>query len=666
LQRAFVIRPFGTKKDSAGNQINFERVHDELIAPALKDAGVAGGTTGEIIESGSIREDMFSLIIEADLVVCDITVHNANVFYELGIRHALRKKGSVLIKGSPFADATPFDILTDRYLSYQMDELAKARDELADTIQATLNSPRETDSPIFKMLPVLKEVDAAIVQAIPMDLGEEVDRAVAAKSRGWLRLLASEVVDRRFQWPALRLIGQAQRQIKDYDSAEETLKRVIENDPNDIVANLALADIYERRYRRQKNPDLIERSHQAIARILRSGRATALQRAEALAQEGRNRKTLWRLEFERLDDVVRRREVATNRALCNAFEAYRDAFLVDLNHYWSGLAALQIGTVALDLSRDPAWEDAFDDAAQAEAYKIDLARQAEALRATVSLAMKGALKRLERGDKDRVWAEISAADLAFLVEENPRRAVKAYLNAVPQNDFFAWDSARGQLELFSNLGVKAELANEVIKAVDDRMREPEPVADLHAVIVVGHQIDEAARPEPRFPAKGEMRARELMLDQLQRLRDGGARVHVFASAAPGADIICHELCSELGIESTVCLPMSKDVYGRLTFGELDTWRSRYLALVDRCTLLELNSEEGLPRWLRGTQTDPWERGNRWVLELARTRGARNVTLIALWDGKPGPALGGTAHMVRIAREAGSVDVVHIDATQLLA
>ena len=93
MQRAFVIRPFGTKKDSAGNQINFERVHDELIAPALKDAGVAGGTTGEIIESGSIREDMFSLIIEADLVVCDITVHNANVFYELGIRHALRKKG---------------------------------------------------------------------------------------------------------------------------------------------------------------------------------------------------------------------------------------------------------------------------------------------------------------------------------------------------------------------------------------------------------------------------------------------------------------------------------------------------------------------------------------------------------------------------------------------
>lgn len=41
---------------------------------------------------------MFALILEADIVVCDLTIHNANVFYELGIRHALRKKHTVLLK----------------------------------------------------------------------------------------------------------------------------------------------------------------------------------------------------------------------------------------------------------------------------------------------------------------------------------------------------------------------------------------------------------------------------------------------------------------------------------------------------------------------------------------------------------------------------------------
>src|SRR4051812_28139711 len=115
MQRAFIIRPFGTKKDSAGKEIDFERVHNDLIAPALEAAGLAGGTTGEIVEPGNIREDMFALIIEADLVVCDITIHNANVFYELGIRHALRKTRTVMIKGRPIAEDTPFDILTDRY-----------------------------------------------------------------------------------------------------------------------------------------------------------------------------------------------------------------------------------------------------------------------------------------------------------------------------------------------------------------------------------------------------------------------------------------------------------------------------------------------------------------------------------------------------------------------
>src|SRR5258708_32703547 len=190
MARAFIVRPFGTKQDSSAKEVNFERVHQELIKPALEANDLAGDTTGEIVEAGNIREDMFQLILEADLVVCDITVHNANVFYELGIRHALRKKGTVLIKGVPVADATPFDILTDRYLEYSVDEPGKKLDELVGVIRATLTSARETDSPIFKMLPTLPELDPAAVQVVPTDFTEEVARAKAAKAAGWLRLLA--------------------------------------------------------------------------------------------------------------------------------------------------------------------------------------------------------------------------------------------------------------------------------------------------------------------------------------------------------------------------------------------------------------------------------------------------------------------------------------------
>src|SRR5262249_32373183 len=98
MARAFVIRPFDKKKDSAGKEFDFEAIHAAVIGPARGEARLEGSTTGEIIDAGNIREDMFSLILEADLVVCDITILNANVFYELGIRHALRRRRTLLVK----------------------------------------------------------------------------------------------------------------------------------------------------------------------------------------------------------------------------------------------------------------------------------------------------------------------------------------------------------------------------------------------------------------------------------------------------------------------------------------------------------------------------------------------------------------------------------------
>ena len=249
------------------------------------------------------------------------------------------------------------------------------------------------------MLPTLPEIDPTAVQVVPTDFSEEVARAQAAKAAGWLRLLASEVTDRRFQWSALRSIGKAQWQLMDYVGARRTWLRVREAIPDDLDANLALTNLLERQYRCEKRPELLEASNQAIANIVASKRATAEQRAEALALHGRNLKTLWRLNFEGLGDLADRRQKATNRSLIGSYEAYRQAYLVDLNHYWSGLAALQMGTVALDLAGKSAWEDSFDDAEQAAAYKTELARQVEATRVGVRLAVNAAIERLARGPR---------------------------------------------------------------------------------------------------------------------------------------------------------------------------------------------------------------------------------------------------------------------------
>lgn len=293
----------------------------------------------------------------------------------------------------------------------------------------------------------------------------------------------------------------------------------------------------------------------------------------------------------------------------------------------------------------------------------------------VSQAIEAALARPNLSDGDRMWTKISAADLMFLVEERPNRVVRAYKDAIPKNARFAWDAAKGQLELFAELGIKADLANEVIRTIDamvdqpavGKVDQPAPQKKMrHAVVFAGHRIDEPGRKEPRFPAQREAQARTLIREKLVAMKDA-ATINVLASAAPGSDILCHEICRELGIDSTICLPMPKEHFARLVFGELDTWRTRFLELVTARPPLQLSDQDDLPRWLRGSGLNSWERGNRWVLEMAQASGAAKVTLIALWDGKTtGDAPGGTAHMVGLARDAGTIAEAPIDSRQLVA
>jgi hypothetical protein len=656
VQRAFVIRPFGKKMDRAGREIDFERVHSDLIDPALKAVGLGGGTTGEIIEAGNIREAMFGLILEADIVVCDITIHNANVFYELGIRHALRKMRSVLIRGAPVADDVPFDNLTDRYLVYDVDKPEAALQRLTGTLTATLAS-ENTDSPIFKMLPTLPEVDPTRVQVLPQDLAEEVERAKAGKAAGWLRLLSQEVESRRFQWPAMRVIGQAQWDIEDYEGARRTHQKLIDHDADDLDANCALANLYERQYRREKRAELLAASEQAIKRVLANNRATQEQRTEALSLAGRNSKTRWRQAFEDLTNVAERRKAATNRRLIEAYEGYRGAYSGNLNHYWSGIAAMQMCAIAKSLADEESWRLAFDHEGEARNKKRELTLEFDQLKGAVKLAVQSAQKKLPAGGNDRIWADITKADLLFVAGDKEARVELAYRELELSTPWIV-NAVKGQLELFSKLGIRTALADTVIANLGSPIDEP----GSSVVIVAGHRVDEAGRKEIRFPESAFAAVKDTLRQELSRRKQTAGGIRVLASAAPGTDIIAHELCRELGVKSTICLPMPAENYSTEIFKDLDGWRSRFLALVGaKIDILQLSEAPGLPKWLQGTGTDEWERGNRWVLQLALSARAPKVSLLAVWDGDAiGDARGGTAHMVQIARAAGSVDVVAIN------
>src|SRR5262245_65272538 len=112
-KRVFIVRPFGTQQG-----VNFDRIEETLIRPALdriSAIGPEGGTTKEIVEQGNIREDMFRELVAADLVIAAVSIHNANLFYELGIRHSLRPNAPFLLPAN--IETYPYDLQTPRSLA---------------------------------------------------------------------------------------------------------------------------------------------------------------------------------------------------------------------------------------------------------------------------------------------------------------------------------------------------------------------------------------------------------------------------------------------------------------------------------------------------------------------------------------------------------------------
>lgn len=172
----------------------------------------------------------------------------------------------------------------------------------------------------------------------------------------------------------------------------------------------------------------------------------------------------------------------------------------------------------------------------------------------------------------------------------------------------------------------------------------------------GHKTDDIARPAPRFPASNvpavAARLREVL--SARQIRLG------FSSAARGGDIVFAEAIRDLPDgETNIFIPGDRENFRRasVTTGVDPSWDLRFeqtLADADEVTEIEPCRGDGL-------QPVDFDYCNRLCLGAAMFRAQEldsELTLIALWDGLPGP-LGGTSDAVRLARKAGlNVEVIH--------
>jgi MAP3K TRAFs-binding domain len=159
-----MLMPFGTKRDATGTDIDFDVIYRTILRPAIEEARLQCIRADEERVGGIIHKPMFERLVLCDYAVADLTTANANVYYELGVRHAVRPFTTVLV----FAEGVrlPFDLGPLRGLPYRLDDRGRPsspeddRQRLTENLVATIQQASPiADSPIFSLLDGMRAPD---------------------------------------------------------------------------------------------------------------------------------------------------------------------------------------------------------------------------------------------------------------------------------------------------------------------------------------------------------------------------------------------------------------------------------------------------------------------------------------------------------------------------
>lgn len=184
MGKCFVIMGFGEKTDFQSNPqrvLNLNRTYEDIIKPVVEDAGHICLRADEIIHSTVIDKPMYDNLLGADLVIADLSTSNVNAVYELGVRHALRPRRTIVLAENNFS--FPFDLNHLSILKYEhlgkeigFTEVMRVRKLLKDKITTLMDSP-EVDSPVFLFIPSLQAA------SLPSANAEAAAAAPAPSSR---------------------------------------------------------------------------------------------------------------------------------------------------------------------------------------------------------------------------------------------------------------------------------------------------------------------------------------------------------------------------------------------------------------------------------------------------------------------------------------------------
>jgi len=212
----FVVMPFG-KKVVGDIEIDFDLIFEKYIEKAGDQAGYRTFRADTDKKGGLIIPRLMTDLRNADLAVADVTYYNPNVYYELGIRHALCRHGTIVIrrKSGDFGfrklrwrarnDVLPhaFDLQAAGLTIWDYDlsesKLPREIELLKDHMIASAQAAADTDSPVFLNLPSLRVTTGTRPAAGRQDRTYEIVGApgkyIGYRSGDIANLTGSEAVD---------------------------------------------------------------------------------------------------------------------------------------------------------------------------------------------------------------------------------------------------------------------------------------------------------------------------------------------------------------------------------------------------------------------------------------------------------------------------------------
>lgn len=176
MPTCFVVMGFGKKTDyPTGRVLDLDKSYRDIIKPAAVAAGYQCMRADEIQHAGNINVPMYQQLLNADVVIADVSTYNPNAFYELGVRHALKPYTTITIAEDKLV--FPFDVGQIAIRKYHhlgegidYEEVERMRAELQKAIEI-VGAQAACDSPVYTFLGNLKP---------PALAKEEAVRALAA------------------------------------------------------------------------------------------------------------------------------------------------------------------------------------------------------------------------------------------------------------------------------------------------------------------------------------------------------------------------------------------------------------------------------------------------------------------------------------------------------